>query len=122
MTIRHLLTLTSGWGVGLEQWPIIAAMIERVVFPSAMGHAIGGDEFIARVGALPLVFQPGEGWRYEASMNLLGHRARASDGRSLGALMAERVFEPLGMSDTAFVAVEPGRLPRPTCRPRAGWR
>ncbi len=42
VTIRHLLTLTSGWGVGLEQSPIVAAMIEQDVFASAMGHSIGG--------------------------------------------------------------------------------
>ena len=110
VTIRHLLTLTSGWGVGLERSPIVAAMIEQDVFASAMGHSIGGDEFIARVGALPLVFQPGEGWRYETSFNLLGIVLERATGRSLGALMAERIFEPLGMRDTAFVAVDAGRL------------
>jgi CubicO group peptidase (beta-lactamase class C family) len=110
VTIRHLLTLTSGWGVGLEQSPIVAAMIEQDVFASAMGHSIAGDEFIGRVGALPLVFQPGEGWRYETSFNLLGIVLERATGRSLGALLAERIFEPLGMRDTAFVAVDAGRL------------
>ncbi len=62
------------------------------------------------MGALPLVFQPGEGWRYETSFNLLGIVLERATGRSLGALMAERIFEPLGMRDTAFVAVDPGRL------------
>ena len=73
------------------------------------------------MGALPLVFQPGEGWRYETSMNLLGIVLERATGRSLGELMAERIFEPLGMRDTAFVAVDPARLAaayRPT---KTGW-
>src|SRR4051812_43606843 len=46
VTIRHLLTLTSGWGVGLEESPLHAEMHARGVFPSAMGHDISGDEFL----------------------------------------------------------------------------
>ena len=110
VTIRHLLTLTSGWGVVIEPTPLQAAMFERDVFPSPIGHSIAGDEFMARVGALPLLFQPGEGWHYETSMNLLGIVLERATGRSLGELMAERIFEPLGMRDTAFVAADPARL------------
>ncbi len=102
VTIRHLLTLTCGWGVGLEQSPLHAAMTERGVFPNPMGHAVTGDEFLARVGSLPLVFQPGEGWRYETGMNLLGLVLERALGRSLDALIAERITGPLGMTDTAF--------------------
>ncbi|MDA0171025.1 beta-lactamase family protein [Solirubrobacter taibaiensis] len=110
VTIRHLLTLTSGWGVVIEPTPLQAAMFERDVFPSPIGHSIAGDEFMARVGALPLLFQPGEGWQYETSMNLLGIVLERATGRSLGELMAERIFEPLKMRDTAFVAADPARL------------
>ncbi len=110
VTIRQLLTLTSGWGVVIEPTPLQAAMIERDVFPSPIGHALSGDEFIARVGALPLLFQPGEGWHYETSMNLLGIVLERATGRSVGELMAAYVLEPLGMADTGFVAADPGRL------------
>jgi CubicO group peptidase (beta-lactamase class C family) len=110
VTLRHLLTLTSGWGVVVEPTPLRAAMMERDVFPGPIGHTLTADEFMARVGSLPLLFQPGEGWRYETSMNLLGIVIERATGRSLSALFAERVFEPLGMRDTAFVAVDPGRL------------
>ncbi|MBE2316861.1 beta-lactamase family protein [Solirubrobacter sp. CPCC 204708] len=110
VTVRHLLTLTSGWGVGLESSPLITAMMERGVFASPMGHTIGADEFIARVGQLPLVFQPGEGWRYETSMNLLGIVLERATGRTLSELLAERVFGPLGLADTAFAAVDPARM------------
>lgn len=119
VTVRHLVTLTSGWGVGLEPNPLQAAMIERGVFPSAMGHTCTGDEFLAAVGSLPLLFQPGEGWRYETGFNLLGLVLERALGRSVGELLAERIFTPLGMRDTAF-AGDPSRLAaayRPT---RAG--
>jgi CubicO group peptidase (beta-lactamase class C family) len=102
VTVRQLLTLTSGWGVGLEQSPLTAAMMERGVYASAMGHDGTGDAFLAEVGALPLVFQPGDGWRYETSMNLLGLVLERATGRSLAELLAARVFEPLGMLDTGF--------------------
>lgn len=109
VTVRHLITLTSGWGVGLEPTPLQAAMIEREVFPSAMGHTCTGDEFLERVGSLPLLFQPGEGWRYETSMNLLGLVLERALGTTVGALLSERVFGPLGMRDTAFTG-DPARL------------
>lgn len=102
VTIRQLLTLTSGWGISLERSPLQAAMMERGVFASAMGHTCTADEFMARVGALPLVFQPGEGWRYETSFNLLGIVLERATGRSLSELLHERVFAPLGMADTGF--------------------
>jgi CubicO group peptidase (beta-lactamase class C family) len=110
VTVRHLLTMTAGWGVVLEPTPVQAAMRERSVFPSVLGHAMGADEFMAGVGSLPLQFQPGEGWRYETSMNLLGIVLERATGRSLSALFAERMFEPLGMRDTGFVAADASRL------------
>jgi CubicO group peptidase (beta-lactamase class C family) len=119
VTIRHLVTLTSGWGVGLKPNPLQAAMIERDVFPSPQGHTCTGDEFLARVGSLPLLFQPGEGWRYETSMNLLGLVLERALGTSVGALLAERVFGPLGMTDTAF-AGDPARLAAAYRPKRAG--
>ncbi len=102
VTIRHLLTLTCGWGVGLEESPLHAEMAERGVFPSAMGHDLTGDEFLERVGSLPLVFQPGEGWRYETGMNLLGLVLERALERSLAEMLEERILGPLGMTDTAF--------------------
>jgi CubicO group peptidase (beta-lactamase class C family) len=119
VTIRHLLTLTSGWGVVMEPTPLQAAMLERDVFPSAMGHSMTADEFMERVGSLPLLFQPGEGWEYDTSMNLLGIVLARATGRALSDLLAERITGPLGMTDTAFVATDPARL-APAYRPADG--
>jgi len=119
VTVRHLATLTSGWGVGLKPNPLQREMIERGVFPSAMGHTCTGDEFLERVGSLPLVFQPGEGWRYETSFNLLGLVLERALGKTVGELLAERVLGPLGMTDTAF-AGDPTRLAAAYQPKRAG--
>jgi CubicO group peptidase (beta-lactamase class C family) len=102
VTIRHLLTLTSGWGVVIERTPLTQAMADRGVHAGPMGLALSGDEFLRGVGSIPLAFQPGEGWRYDTGIDLLGVVLERALGRSLGDLLHERIFQPLGMRDTAF--------------------
>ena len=110
ITVRHLLTMTSGWGVVMEDTPLQRAMIEGGVFPSAMPTELPADEFIAAVMALPLAFQPGDGFLYETGMNVLGVVLGRATGKSLGELVAERITGPLGMTDTAFAATDPTRM------------
>ncbi len=110
ITVRHLLTMTSGWGVVLEDSPLQRAMIERQVFPSAMHTPMSADEFVAAVTDLPLAFQPGGGFLYETGFNVLGVLLMRATGKSLTDLLDERVTGPLGMSETAFVATDPTRL------------
>src|ERR1700754_4334454 len=57
LTVRHLLTCTAGIGAILEPTPLRAAMMERGVYPGPLPAAMTGDEFVARVAALPLAFQ-----------------------------------------------------------------
>src|ERR687885_1182151 len=92
ITVRHLLTMTCGWGAVLEPTPLQAAMMERDVFPGPLPPALSGDEFVARVAALPLAFQPGEGWLYDTGMNLLGVLLARATGISLSDLFARRIF------------------------------
>jgi len=110
ITVRHLLTMTSGWGVVMEDTPLQRAMIERGVFPSAMPLELSGDEFMATVADLPLAFQPGEGFLYETGFNVLGMLLIRATGKSLTELFAERITGPLGMSDTAFAATDATRM------------
>ena len=63
---------------------------------------MGADEWLARLAELPLAFQPGEGWRYHHSFGLLGILISRLTGRPLGEHLAEDVFGPLGMTDTAL--------------------
>ncbi|MBV8387640.1 MAG: beta-lactamase family protein [Acidimicrobiia bacterium] len=110
ITIRHLLTMTSGWGVVLEDTPLQRAMIEGGVFPSAMPTPMSGDDFWRTVAGLPLAFQPGDGFLYETGMNVLGVLLTRATGTSLSQLFADRITGPLGMTDTAFHAVDVDRM------------
>jgi CubicO group peptidase (beta-lactamase class C family) len=110
ITVRHLLRMTSGWGVVMEDSPLQRAMIERGVFPSAMPTPMSGDEFMAVVADLPLAFQPGGGFLYETGMNVLGVLLTRATGKSLSDLFAQRITGPLGMTDTSFAATDPTRM------------
>jgi CubicO group peptidase (beta-lactamase class C family) len=60
------------------------------------------DEWLKRLGALPLLAQPGERWMYQVSGDVLGALIARVSGKSLGEFMQERIFGPLGMGDTSF--------------------
>ena len=73
------------------------------------------DEFMKRLGSLPLACQPGERWLYHMSAEILGVLIARVSGTSLGAFLKGRIFEPLGMTDTGFQVPE-AKLDRlPTC-------
>jgi len=59
-------------------------------------------EFIAELAKLPLIAQPGDSWDYSHSTDVIGRVVEVVSGQSLGAFLDERIFKPLGMSDTAF--------------------
>jgi CubicO group peptidase (beta-lactamase class C family) len=70
------------------------------------------DSWIAALGALPLMYQPGEQWLYGTSGQVLGVVLARACGQDLGSVLRERVLEPLGMVDTGFTvpAAQLGRL------------
>jgi CubicO group peptidase (beta-lactamase class C family) len=102
--VRHLLDFTAGWGVVFDGTPLMHAMLEAQVFPGAIPQPLAADELLARVCALPLRYQPGEGWLYDTPMDLLGVLLARCTGTPLGDLLRERVLAPLGMEDTGFSA------------------
>jgi CubicO group peptidase (beta-lactamase class C family) len=110
ITVRHLLTQTAGWGAVLERSPLQTAMLEQGLFPNPLTPPMSGDEFVARLAGLPLAFQPGDGWLYDTSTDVLGVLLTRATGKPLSDLLAERVTGPLGMTDTSFWAADPGRL------------
>jgi len=69
------------------------------------------DEWIRRLGTLPLMRQPGEAWMYNAGSDVLGVLIARAAGQSLETFLRERIFEPLGMRDTGF-SVPDGTLGR----------
>ena len=71
------------------------------------------DSWIGAFGSLPLMYQPGEQWLYNTSGKVLGILLARACGQDLEAVLRERIFEPLGMSDTGF-SVPAGKLDRLT--------
>ncbi len=102
ITLRHLLTNGSGYGMIFEESPLQQAMRANGTEVGPEPMSLGADDWIAALGEIPLAFQPGEGWRYHHSFALLGILISRLVGRPLGEHLAEDVFEPLGMVDTAF--------------------
>jgi CubicO group peptidase (beta-lactamase class C family) len=105
ITLRDLLTFRSGYGeVGFlsPTCPFQKALTEARLPLSEWPFAGTADEFMTRLGNLPLVHQPGERWLYHMSGEILGVLIARVSGTSLGAFLRERIFEPLGMVDTGF--------------------
>lgn len=71
------------------------------------------DEWMRRLGELPLMYQPGARWTYNTSCDVLGVLVARVAGKSFAAFLRERLFGPLGMKDTAFCVPAPkmDRLP-----------
>jgi CubicO group peptidase (beta-lactamase class C family) len=76
------------------------------------------DEWIAALGTLPLMYQPGERWLYNTSGQVLGILVARASGESLESVLRTRIFDPLGMNDTGF-SVPPEKLTRLTTFYRA---
>jgi CubicO group peptidase (beta-lactamase class C family) len=102
ITLRHLLTMGSGYGMEFGDTPLREAMAHNGTEAGPDPVRLGADEWIARLAELPLAFQPGEGWRYHHSFAVLGILTARLTGRPLGEHLAEDLFGPLGMPDTAF--------------------
>ena len=99
MTMRHLLTHTTGLSYGFNPRgnPVDAKYAE--VQPFA-GKDL--DEFAERLGTLPLMFEPGERWHYSVAVDVTGLVVQRLGGMSFDAFLKERLFDPLGMADTFF--------------------
>lgn len=118
ITLRDLLTFRLGIGAVMvfpSRHPIQRAMEEAGIAPSANLPAMSPDEFMKRLGGLPLVHQPGEGWLYNTGSDVVGVLIARVTGKTLGTFLTERLFDPLGMKDTGF-SVPESKLDRlPVC-------
>jgi CubicO group peptidase (beta-lactamase class C family) len=102
ITFGDLLTHRAGLTYGeFHRGPIRSAFAERL--GGTMDNELTPDEWIARLATLPLIDQPGAGFHYGASTDLLGFLIARLEGTSLGALLERRVFAPLGLRDTGFL-------------------
>lgn len=88
----------------------VAAQAGLGIGPPDPSVPLSPEEWIARFAELPLLEQPGTVWRYDLAYAVLGVVLARAGGRPLDELLRARLLDPLGMTDTAFVA-PPGRLP-----------
>ncbi|HTZ90926.1 MAG TPA: serine hydrolase domain-containing protein [Streptosporangiaceae bacterium] len=119
ITTRDLLTFTFGFGFIMEMFtaaeplPVVAASDEArlsTIGPPDRAIQPDADTWIAGLGSLPLIAQPGERWMYNTGASVLGVLLARAAGQSFADVLSTRIFEPLGMTQTAFWAAEPGRL------------
>jgi CubicO group peptidase (beta-lactamase class C family) len=119
ITTRDLLTFTFGFGIVTEMfmapepWPVVAAAEAArlcALGPPDPSVQPDPDAWMARFGALPLMAQPGERWMYNTGALVLGVLLSRAAGQPFDEVLRTRIFEPLGMTDTAFWTSHPGRL------------
>jgi CubicO group peptidase (beta-lactamase class C family) len=126
ITLRDLLTFTLGLGLDITPrgfGPITQAMNDAGLNqgPPAPQNAPAPDEWLRRLGALPLAHQPGERWMYNTGADLLGPLISRAAGQPLETVLKERLLDPLGMHDTAF-AVPAEKLDRFTTSYGTEWQ
>jgi len=106
-TMRELMSHTAGFGYGLgDTHPVDKLYREKHVLAS---HGL--QEMIDRTAQIPLKFQPGTAWEYSSAVDIQGYIIEKLSGQTLGEFLRTRIFEPLKMTDTAFM-VPPAKVPR----------
>ena len=119
ITTRDLLTYTFGFAMVTEMfttatpWPVVIATKElrlATIGPPDPDVQPDPDTWIANLGTLPLLAQPGERWMYNTAASALGVLIARADGQPIADVLRTRLFEPLGMRDTSFWTSETDRL------------
>ncbi|WP_370691840.1 serine hydrolase domain-containing protein [Bradyrhizobium sp.] len=109
ITIRDLLSHTSGLTYGFYGDSAVRKLY-------AQANLFDGDadnaEFVARIAKLPLAEQPGTLWDYGHSTDVLGRVIEVVSGTSLFQFEKERLFDPLGMTETAYFVADAAKQPR----------
>ncbi|MFD4798452.1 serine hydrolase domain-containing protein [Streptomyces anulatus] len=121
ITLLDLLTFRAGYGFPSDfSLPAVAPLFAELKQGPPQPQAVPApDAWMAALSRIPLLHQPGDGWLYNTCSDILGVLVARVADRPLPAYLAERLFEPLGMTDTGF-AVEPTALDRFTSYYRAG--
>jgi CubicO group peptidase (beta-lactamase class C family) len=123
ITVRDLLTLRGGHGFPADlEAPVVKLLHERLyqgpqrprdwfrdAAPLGSSTTVA-DAWMARVAEVPLLHQPGQGWTYNTGSDILGVLLARATRATLGELLTETIFEPLGMHDTRFWAADVNRM------------
>jgi CubicO group peptidase (beta-lactamase class C family) len=98
-TIGELMSHTAGFTYGLFG----NTAVDKLYQESNPLAAPSFKEFIDKVGRLPLVYQPGEGWIYSISVDIQGYLVERLSGKPFADFVRDQIFTPLRMKDTAFI-------------------
>jgi CubicO group peptidase (beta-lactamase class C family) len=100
VTVEDVLTFRAGWGFPSDfSLPAVRELFQRV---PPFGSRLTPDQWVAALAEVPMLRQPGEAWLYNTCSDVQGVLVSRAAGRPLPELLAERIFEPLGMTDTGF--------------------
>ncbi|WP_046504794.1 serine hydrolase domain-containing protein [Streptomyces odonnellii] len=113
ITVDDLLSFRAGYGFPADfSLPALAPLFSDLRQGPPQPQLVAPpDEWMATLGRIPLLHQPGEGWLYNTASDIQGVLIARVAGRPLPEFLAERIFEPLGMTDTGF-AVPAEKLDR----------
>jgi CubicO group peptidase (beta-lactamase class C family) len=122
MKVVDLVTHTSGLTYGFMMRTAVDAAYRRAKVTDRQTEG-GLKGMIDQLSRIPLDFSPGTAWNYSVAIDVLGYLVEKLSGQSFGEFLRTRLFEPLGMSDTAFWVPE-DRVERfSSCyQPEAGGR
>lgn len=109
MTIEDLLLHRAGLGYGI--FGPINGVEDMYMKAGLFDPSASMEDTVAKITQLPLLQQPGQAWYYSLSIDVLGRIAEVIEDKPLGDIMAERIFNPLGMTETGFT-VRPDQVAR----------
>ncbi len=101
ITVEDLLTHRSGLSYAFSSSGPIAHAYDQTL-GSLLSNKLSPDTWLAALGTLPLLYAPGEKMHYSHATEVLGFLAARVDGKTLGQVLQDRIFGPLGMVDTTF--------------------
>ncbi len=106
LTVHHVLTHTSGLTYGFQYAHPVDELYRRDDLGTFGVPDYDLDEGMARLGRMPLLFEPGTRWNYSMSTDVCGALVERISGVPLDVFLRTRILEPLGMADTGFHAPE----------------
>jgi CubicO group peptidase (beta-lactamase class C family) len=100
ITVEDVLTFRAGWGFPSDfTLPAVVELFQKL---PVFGPRETPDEWLATLARVPMIRQPGDAWLYNTCSDIQGVLIARVSGQPLPEFLAERIFEPLGMSDTSF--------------------